>query len=265
MSLLIGADPELFLKKGQQNFSGYNIIPGTKMAPHPVPEGAVQVDGMALEFNINPCATPKEFVYRIETVLASLREMVPADYEFDISPVAHFTEEYMDTQPEDAKRLGCDPDFDAYTGKANNPPPQHPTMRTAAGHVHLGWTTGADVTDPDHFDDCRIMARQMDYYLGLFGVLHDPDNTRRQMYGRPGCFRPKPYGCEYRVLSNFWLKSPELMEKVFTQATRGFNHLIKGQDRDRIYGQGTAAYYITSANKGTAREYLRAIGCGDMV
>jgi len=40
-------------------------------------------------------------------------------------------------------------------------------------------------------------------------VLLDRDEsniTRRKNYGRAGEYRPKPYGLEYRVPSNFWLK-----------------------------------------------------------
>ena len=31
------------------------------------------------------------------------------------------------------------------------------------------------------------------------------------MYGKAGCHRPTDYGVEYRVLSNYWMKSPELV------------------------------------------------------
>ena len=52
MNILIGADPELFVKKDGVVVSGHDLIQGTKADPFPVQDGAVQVDGMALEFNI---------------------------------------------------------------------------------------------------------------------------------------------------------------------------------------------------------------------
>ena len=51
--ITVGADPELFVKKGRSFQSAYGMIPGTKQKPKKVIKGAVQVDGMALEFNID--------------------------------------------------------------------------------------------------------------------------------------------------------------------------------------------------------------------
>ena len=139
MELTFGADPELFLKKGRGFRSSHGIIPGTKEQPHPVKSGAVQVDGMALEFNIDPAKTAPQFVRHIRDVMQELRRMVPDDYEFAVVPVARFHHAHMKAQPEDALILGCEPDYNAWTGKVNPRPNQHPTMRTAAGHLHVGW------------------------------------------------------------------------------------------------------------------------------
>jgi hypothetical protein len=152
--------------------------------------------------------------------------MIPKEYELDISPIALFDEAYLASMPIEAKILGCDPDFNAYTGQMNETPTPHPSLRTAAGHVHLGWTQAEDPHDSLHFTRCCQMAKQMDYALGLLGVIFDPDTIRQNLYGSPGAFRPKPYGMEYRVLSNFWLKDEELIRKVYRHAERGFNDLV---------------------------------------
>ena len=55
--ILVGCDPEVFVAKGGKFISAHGMIPGTKKAPHKVERGAVQVDGMALEFNIDPAAS----------------------------------------------------------------------------------------------------------------------------------------------------------------------------------------------------------------
>ncbi len=39
--------------------------------------------------------------------------------------------------------------------------------------------------------------------------MYDKDTERRGMYGKAGAFRPKPYGVEYRTLSNAWLSNDE--------------------------------------------------------
>ena len=37
------------------------------------------------------------------------------------------------------------------------------------------------------------------------------------MYGKPGAFRSKPYGLEYRTISNQWTKNAELIDYVYKQ------------------------------------------------
>lgn len=54
MSYLVGADPELFVSKAGVILSAFGLVGGTKKVPQKVERGAVQVDGMALEFNIDP-------------------------------------------------------------------------------------------------------------------------------------------------------------------------------------------------------------------
>lgn len=231
MQILVGADPEVFVKaKGSRYFSSaHNLIPGTKAQPFAVNRGAVQVDGMALEFNINPAENEEEFVANVNTVMAELEAMVP-DYKLVIEPYANFPKKTIKDSPEEALLLGCDPDFNAYTGKRNEAPEVNDeTMRTAAGHVHIGWGEDLDPQDPEHFEACCMLAKQLDYYLGVGSLLFDHDNTRKTLYGKAGSFRPKPYGMEYRVLSNAWLKDERLMRWVYQCATKAFEDLVEGK------------------------------------
>ena len=227
-NILIGADPELFLvdPNSGEFVSAHNLIPGTKYDPHPVQYGAVQVDGTAAEFNIDPAANSEEFSRNIYAVLDSLRNMVPG-YNLSVSPTATYNKSYFEKDiPPDAKRLGCDPDFNAWTCLENpQPNPGKVPFRTGAGHIHIGWTTGQDVYDADHYLECARVARQMDYYLGIWSLLWDPDPTRRNLYGKAGAFRPKGYGMEYRVMSNAWLKSSILINWVYEAAISGMRAL----------------------------------------
>jgi hypothetical protein len=50
-------------------------------------------------------------------------------------------------------------------------------------------------------------VKQLDWYLGGWSLQKDPDPIRRRLYGKAGACRYKPYGVEYRVLSNFWVTS----------------------------------------------------------
>jgi hypothetical protein len=229
MEIKIGADPELFIQKDGKFVSAHGIIPGTKADPYPVQKGAVQVDGMALEFNIDPAKAYHEFEHNINTVLGTLREMVPSEYEFVVTPTAEFDPEYMASLPKEATELGCDPDYNAWTKQVNDAPEQHPAMRTAAGHIHIGWTEGADPNDDAHFTLCTEVIQEMDALLGVHSILVDRNQERRQMYGQAGAFRPKPYGVEYRVLSNYWIANPKEMEMVWRLSQRALYNVTEGK------------------------------------
>lgn len=244
MNILIGADPELFGKRDGKYVSAYNLIPGDKANPHRVDNGAVQVDGMAFEFNINPADSGDGFIFNIQSVLEQLRAMVP-DYEVVADPVADFDLEYIASQPPEARDLGCDPDFNAWSGAVNEKPNVNLPMRTAAGHIHIGFTE--DARGPEHFEICRIITQQLDFYLGLPSLLFDNDQRRRDMYGKAGAFRPKSYGVEYRVLSNAWLRDDKLMRWAFdaaqqgVQSVRGYRLTDKYGDIQEIINNGDIA------------------------
>lgn len=209
---LFGADPELFVKDKKGRFvSAAGLIPGTKENPHVVEDGAVQVDGMAAEFNINPCSTFEQFNCRVNSVMGQLTAMLPKGYSLAAIPSVRFDPEIFDAAPDDAKELGCSPDFNAWTGDVNPPPfmAEDPYLRTASGHIHVGWTEDAALDDPQHVLNCRDLVKQFDWYLGTWSIARDPDTTRRNLYGKAGAMRYKPYGVEYRVLSNFWLNNKD--------------------------------------------------------
>lgn len=231
LDILVGADPELFVRKaGKKQFqSAHGLIQGDKKNPQKVNCGAVQVDGMALEFNIDPAKNEKEFITNITEVMRIMGEMVPG-YEMVPKPVANFTKLVLSKQPKEALELGCEPDFNAWMGGAANPRPNgEVNFRTGAGHVHIGWTKDADIAAPGHMEACIMAAKQLDYYLGLGSLIFDVDTKRRTLYGAPGAFRPKPYGVEYRVLSNAWLQSEELMGWVYRMTIKGINDLFNGK------------------------------------
>ena len=71
MELKIGCDPELWIfdKKLGKIISAHGLFPGTKAEPYAVTHGAVQVDGMAAEFNINPASSAEEFTFYVLSVL----------------------------------------------------------------------------------------------------------------------------------------------------------------------------------------------------
>ncbi len=258
MGYLIGADPEVFVqdKDSLQFVNAHNLVPGDKEHPFKVPLGAVQVDGMALEFNIDPAATREEFLRNIKGVYHELQTMVP-QYNLVNAPYAVFDKGYFEQQPAASKVLGCDPDYNAYTGDKNNPPNGDQPARTASGHIHVGWTEGVDPFDPVHFADCQAVIKQLDSTLGVLSPLWDSDKKRKSMYGKAGAFRPKPYGAEYRVLSNAWLNSDYLIGYVYDVTNWAMEKLDKGVQLDQTLGWGDMRDYMDGPyhDAGEARYY----------
>lgn len=229
--ILVGADPEVFVIDNNTGkvINAHGMVEGTKEFPFAVKDGAVQVDGMALEFNINPAENMEEFQHNIESVRDTLHKMIGTDrYSLHAAPSVMFSQEDMDDAPKVSKELGCEPDFNAWSGDVNPPPDHTSNMRTGAGHVHVGWTDGQDAFDPGHFDASVMAAKQLDCALGVQSLLWDEDNTRRELYGKAGAFRSKPYGMEYRVLSNIWLGSKELVGHVYNVTVKSMEDLMEG-------------------------------------
>lgn len=109
--------------------------------------------------------------------------------------------------------FGCEPDYCAYTKKANpRPRPDHPGMRSAGGHIHV--ETQAHPLE---------VVKAMDLFLGVPSVIMDDGKERKKLYGKAGAFRPKSYGVEYRTLSNFWMFDPKLIDWVWRNTERALN------------------------------------------
>lgn len=216
----IGCDPEVFVKNKKTGafVSAHNYFPGTKREPHRIGLGAIQVDGVAFEFNINPASSLTEFSRNISVMtLIGNRYLQNAnpDLVLELSPTATFDKEYFESLPPETKELGCEPDFSAWTGEPNPKPYTEEPFRTASGHVHIGWTEFGDIFSATHTKDCHDVVKQMDATIGVLSLLWDKDQKRRALYGQFGAYRPKSYGVEYRVLSNAWLRSQDTIDFIY--------------------------------------------------
>lgn len=241
MKLTIGADPEVWIfdNKLGKIISAHGLFPGSKEEPFKVEHGAIQVDGMAAEYNIFPASNSTEFVFYNLSVLRSLRDKIAElnpdlDFKFVFEPVTEFGAEYIAEQPEEARRLGCTPDFDAWRSGATNPTPDADMpFRTTSGHIHFGWTNDQDIDDPEFIEACCMLSKQLDYSIGGNNVLMEDKlklngAKRRELYGKAGAFRPKHYGCEYRTPSNVWLSNTVWMDQMFSNGKMAFNDLLGG-------------------------------------
>lgn len=218
-SLTVGADPEVFLYKDGWPYPVVGLLGGTKENPLPVSCGAVQEDNVLAEFNILPSYSEEDFVSNITTVMSKLHELL-RDYELKVVPSADFRFRDLMEAGDKAMEFGCDPDYNAWTGKVNPSPSPGTTLRTAGGHIHLGHPSLDPSAPPEIIYD---QIKMMDIYLGVPSVIMDSDKERRKMYGKAGAFRRKEYGVEYRTLSNFWIKDEEHMRWAYSNTTLAFD------------------------------------------
>ena len=228
----IGVDPEIFITEDGKAVSAHGLIPGDKKAPHPIPGGGIQVDGTAVEFNTDPVPLTDfvSFNKNIVKVMGGLEKEVKkaGNYSFNISPVQEYSQEYLDSLPDSAKELGCDPDYCAYTLEPNPVPDGKRAFRTGAGHIHFGWGADIPTDNKEHHEICASFVKMLDATVGLFMITIDRDPRRRELYGKAGAYRAKPYGVEYRFPSNVWLrdKSTRIITHLLMQSA--VNYMLSG-------------------------------------
>lgn len=242
MQITIGADPEVFIydTKEKKYVSAAGFFPGTKKEPFKVDKGAIQVDGVALEFNIDPAKTAEEFLLNIKTVHGIMEAMVKdvnPNWVIKHEPYVLFDLDTWDKVPDDAKELGCDPDYN-YTGKVNPNPAdlianfvkqKKQVPRTGSGHIHIGWAEDENPEDAAHFEDCRA-ASEYFWNKGYAGGYDSSasEQNRLAYYGNIGAFRPKKYGVELRSPSNVWLKSDNSIKEMFNKTKKLFDNFASG-------------------------------------
>jgi len=250
-----GADPELFLakrtvrdKKATSSTLRYDLKPvpifglvgGTKEEPLPlnakfpgfegtkIPNNTfIQEDGTALEFNVAPAPDTERLLldcHHITRAISTFAER--KGLEIWQNHTAPFDQEAKDKAPQ-AFVVGCSPDFSAYTGMVRTCPDgvQNSLTRHAGGHFHIGFDK--DLLPSD------VVVKFMDLVLGLPSVFIDKQGLRREYYGQAGSFRDKPYGVEYRTLSNFWVPGVAKVDhSILTHFFRSAETVMEGIIKD---------------------------------
>jgi len=219
----IGTDPEFFIRRKADGklISAIPYIEGTKENPTPLKSGGnIQFDNVAVEFATDPANNGEDLVTKVGNALREVIQIIPEGHEIVAMPSANFDPDQLDN--EEAQRFGCDPDYCAWELKVNDAPfCSDETLRTCGGHIHVGYIEGQGnkfLLDP--YGKANTV-KVMDVFHGIVSVMLDCSEeavTRRKLYGKAGCHRPVMKdnggfydGVEYRVLSNFWFKTPDLV------------------------------------------------------
>lgn len=255
LNVTIGSDPELFIinKKTNKVVSSIGLIPGEKGNPYrtkDMPEGfGLEIDNILAEFNIPACISKQEFVNSMNYMKNYIRKYIQQkNPDLDILCKASMIVDSDQLQSDEAKLFGCSVDYNAYTEEPNPKPNGESTnLRSAGCHIHIGYNN-------NNIDTSLKLIKYLDMYLGIPSVLKDPDTKRRNLYGKAGCFRLTSYGCEYRVLSSYFIKDDETISWVWDRVFKAINAY---NDDKELISSDLVQETINESNTELAKELIR--------
>lgn len=222
-NVTLGADPELFFLKNKKPHSVEGLIGGTKENPIPLTRKGffLQEDNVMAEFNIPPSNNKEDFSNNIKYALDQIDTIAKVnDCELSIIPSLEFDKKQLNT--EQGMLFGCASDENAYTLETNPRVEILENIRVAGGHIHIGYD------NPNSETNISII-RALDIFLGLPSLIEDKNTKRREYYGSAGSYREKSFGVEYRVLSNFWIKSDSSRKWVFEKVKEAIDFINSGE------------------------------------
>lgn len=227
---VFGADIELFLqdKRTKEIISAEGYIPGDKYEPYVFDPTnkyfAVSLDNVSAEFCIPPARSVDEWFANINKSVDFINKTIPNDFCTAAIPSACLDERFLQTA--NAKRFGCEPDANVWLRKLNpSPKAKNTNLRSCGGHIHIGYDNASNEGDGFYVKECIIKA--MDLFVGVPSVIQEPDNERKLLYGKAGAFREKPYGVEYRTVSNYYLASEPLTKWAYNNSKAAVDFLVE--------------------------------------
>ncbi len=252
--LTIGSDPELLLidnEEGGRPVSSLRVLGRDKHDPILLGDDfRMYADNVLVEAAMPPISLMGDIIGHFRKVFVRMQEKLTARYGL-LPKAAHvFSEEELkhkivrvvDGRKEEttAFDIGCTPWYDAWEQCVVNPAPFKDGARSSSMHIHIGnvdYKTDLDgklMTVPSKEEAIRVM----DIIVGCAATIFDKDSTaqaRRDLgYGRSGTFRIPAYGVEYRPLSSFALRSPDLTLLVRDLAIHAMDHVMNDTARDVI-------------------------------
>jgi len=235
----VGTDSEMFCMKDNEFVAVQNCgIKGTKKAPQWLSNGGnVQRDNVAVEFATAPARSKMEFIQSVGSTLQEVIKVLPANVSINIIPSADFPRGQLNH--EECKQFACDPDRNAWTLKENEKPEgaEDGVLRSAAAHLHVGYVEGSKYTFLRSERGKIMFIRTLDLFPGMVSTVLDSSEAaiaRKKLYGKAGCYRATDYGVEYRTMSNFWIKTPKLVELMYNLTADALEFMMAGSTVARL-------------------------------
>lgn len=221
LTTTFGCDPELFFADPKGKIIGSErVLPEsgqlvglTNPYNNSLNPKAFVLDGVQAELNPrgSTCRVVLgcEIAAAFKALKAHLAQMT--DVKACFNAVVTIDKAELDRLSAKSKVFGCAPSKNMYDTRASvKANAATYKKRSAGGHIHLGLTAPV-------FVERERLVPIMDTLIGNTCVMIDRDPgaiERRKNYGRAGEYRLPTHGLEYRVLSNFWLRSYPLYALV---------------------------------------------------
>jgi len=273
--IYIGCDPEFFFAKKGQVLGAEKILPEEGLIYKPGSDkkrdgdytskeatiSKIIIDGVQAELNPRPNTCRANLGNEISACFRKLYTQIKENksLQVEFSQVKEVSKKELDSLSEKARVFGCTPSRNTYSKEENKITVNPATYkyRSAGGHIHLGYRSGGEIKEALLEKRDRVV-QMLDIVLGNTCVLIDRDPyaaERRKVYGRAGDYRAPSYGIEYRTLSNFWLKSYQLMGLV-TGLARMAVEIV-------AYSENGCDYEKAILNKVNMKKIVEAINNND--
>lgn len=202
--VVLGADPEFFFENNNRIVESAKVVPEKGIQVPFLEErgsniGTIIRDGFQGEFNLHPHTCRESFAHMVRSLFMKVKGM---GYKVKLGAGYWVPDTMFADLTRASKEFGCVPSFNTYGEETEKKDAATYMFRPAGGHIHLGVEFAGETTR------IKRLVRVLDVLLGNSAVCVDQDELqveRRLNYGRAGEYRIKPYGVEYRTLSNFWL------------------------------------------------------------
>lgn len=268
-----GADPEIFIfdNDSRRIVSAIEVLRRDKNDPFILNKDVkFYYDNCMAEFTVRPAVSKADFIASIgeslQLINLFLQKEFRGRYSIQIQASHRFDPEFL--EHDEAKKIGCNPEYDADLVEEVFPPDFSGNLRSAGGHIALGYPDFNKVEDVTKvpilsFEGKFNLTRLLDYYLAIPFVTIDNDQTstdRRTIYGTAAKYRLPMFGVEYRTLPNYWIQSPKLVGLIADLAIVAYKKLLAGdfsvfQKIDKKMVNAT----VKEGNKAVAREITDAL------
>lgn len=218
----LGCDPEFFFKVNKRIVGAEHFIPKEGIQGRNIDSKFI-IDGVQAELNPRPNSCRANLANEIAGCFRVLQvelDKSGSKVEVCFDQTVEISKEELDKLDKKNQMFGCDPSLSTNKGagvKLAKVDPLKHLGRSAGGHIHIGHGQRAGLKKVilEHPDK---LVEMLDIICGNTCVLVDRDEgnaKRRELYGAAGEYRLPEHGLEYRVLSNFWLQSAQMMSFSF--------------------------------------------------